>query len=183
MAAGARALGPELFEEKIGYFWGILETRPYMRALKGLAECLHEIGRLDDAITQFVELLRLNPNDNQGNRDRLAACYLEAGRDADALELLNRYPEGITASWTYTAALAQFRLHGSSEDAKQALHHAKDQNPYVSKYLCGLKRMPRQMPSHFALGSVEEAASYHELYGKCWRSTPGAIQWLKSEDG
>ena len=36
VAACARALGPELFEEKIGYFWGISETRPYMRALKGL---------------------------------------------------------------------------------------------------------------------------------------------------
>ncbi len=31
VAAGERALGPEPFEEDVGYFWGILETRPYMR--------------------------------------------------------------------------------------------------------------------------------------------------------
>ena len=30
--AGERALGKEAFEEDVGHFWGILETRPYMRA-------------------------------------------------------------------------------------------------------------------------------------------------------
>jgi hypothetical protein len=30
--AGKRAIGTNAFEENIGYFWGLLETRPYMRA-------------------------------------------------------------------------------------------------------------------------------------------------------
>jgi len=30
--AGERALGPEAFSEGVGHFWGVLETRPYMRA-------------------------------------------------------------------------------------------------------------------------------------------------------
>ena len=183
VAAGERALGPKLFEERVGDFWHILETRPYMRARKGLAQCLHEMGRLDEAIEIYVQLLRLNPNDNQGNRDVLAGCYLEAGRDAEALELLNRYPEDLTASWTYTAALVQFRLHGPSDEAKRALHHALSRNSYVSNYLRGLRRMPHRMPSHFALESVEEAVCYADTYAKCWRSTPGAIQWLESEEG
>src|SRR5215207_11185802 len=38
--AGERALGRETFEEEAGHFWGILETRPYMRARQGLAVCL-----------------------------------------------------------------------------------------------------------------------------------------------
>ena len=32
--AGRRALGPEVFQEQAGHFWGIVETRPFMRALK-----------------------------------------------------------------------------------------------------------------------------------------------------
>jgi hypothetical protein len=36
--AGERALGPEVFAEEAGHFWGLLETRPYMRAREGLAE-------------------------------------------------------------------------------------------------------------------------------------------------
>src|SRR5690242_5951519 len=37
VAAGERALGPEAFRENAGHFWGVLETRPYMRAREGLA--------------------------------------------------------------------------------------------------------------------------------------------------
>ena len=64
-----------------------------MRARKGLAGCLYAMGRYDEAISHFKEMLRLNPNDNQGNRDVLAACYLSASRNSDALDLLNKYPE------------------------------------------------------------------------------------------
>jgi len=38
--AGERALGTACFEEDVGHFWGILETRPYMRARWALA-CAH----------------------------------------------------------------------------------------------------------------------------------------------
>ena len=34
VAAGERALGPKAFQEDVGHFWGLLETRPYMRAGK-----------------------------------------------------------------------------------------------------------------------------------------------------
>ena len=37
VAAGERALGPEAFQDDVGHFWGLLETRPYMRAREGLA--------------------------------------------------------------------------------------------------------------------------------------------------
>src|SRR5262249_29892832 len=36
VAAGERALGPEAFEQEAGHFWGLLQTRPYMRARLGL---------------------------------------------------------------------------------------------------------------------------------------------------
>lgn len=48
--AGERALGRETFEEEAGHFWGILETRPYMRARQGLAVCLWELGQREEAI-------------------------------------------------------------------------------------------------------------------------------------
>jgi hypothetical protein len=40
VAAGERALGAETFQRDAGHFWGILETRPYMRARLGLAHAL-----------------------------------------------------------------------------------------------------------------------------------------------
>ena len=68
VAAGERALGPEPFEEDVGYFWGLIETRPYMRARAALAETLWALGRREEAVEHQRELLRLNPNDNQGVR-------------------------------------------------------------------------------------------------------------------
>ena len=32
MEAGERAVGPAAFRDDVGHFWGLLETRPYMRA-------------------------------------------------------------------------------------------------------------------------------------------------------
>jgi hypothetical protein len=40
VSAGERALGQKIFEEEAGNFWGILETRPYMRARFDLAHLL-----------------------------------------------------------------------------------------------------------------------------------------------
>ena len=68
MAAGERALGEAYFQEDAGEFWHLLETRGYMRARSGLAEALWYSGKLDEAAAHFRELLRLNPEDTQGNR-------------------------------------------------------------------------------------------------------------------
>jgi tetratricopeptide (TPR) repeat protein len=179
--AGERALGEKTFTEDAGHFWGLLETRPYMRARAGVANCLREAGKLDDAIGHYQELLRLNPNDNQGNRHMLTVCFVAAGRNDDAAELLESYPEEIIADWSYTAALVAFRLSGASPDAREKLRSAVKHNPHVPAYLLGLKRMPRRMPPHFGIGSVAEAVIYAELHGDNWKKTEGAMEWLKRE--
>ena len=69
VAAGTRVLGGErALDRYAGHFWGMLETRPYMRARLGLAQCLWALRRREQAIGHCRALLRLNPNDNQGVR-------------------------------------------------------------------------------------------------------------------
>jgi hypothetical protein len=135
--AGERALGEKTFTDDEGNFWGILETRPYMRARAGLANCLREAGKLDAAIGHYQELLRLNPNDNQGNREMLAVCLLATGRDAELAKLLERYPNDVIAMGIYTEALLAFRISGESPDASEKLARAIAQNPHVPGYLLG----------------------------------------------
>jgi tetratricopeptide (TPR) repeat protein len=79
--AGERALGPNMFKNEAGFFWGILETRPYMRARAGLAECLWMLGNRQEAIEHYQDMLRLNPNDNQGIRYIFANCLLYEGQE------------------------------------------------------------------------------------------------------
>jgi tetratricopeptide (TPR) repeat protein len=73
--AGERALGRETFEEDAGYFWGILETRPYMRARQGLAFCLWELGERQEAIDHYKQMLDLNSDDNLSIRHELAVSW------------------------------------------------------------------------------------------------------------
>ena len=68
VAAGQRAIGSKSFETTAGHFWLDQRTRPYMRARLGLAQCLWESGQRAQAVEHYAEMLRLNPNDNQGVR-------------------------------------------------------------------------------------------------------------------
>ncbi|MCS5933295.1 hypothetical protein LNO92_00425 [Klebsiella variicola subsp. variicola] len=45
---------------------GFVETRPYMRAKAALADALWESGNFYPAMSHCHEMLKLNPNDNQG---------------------------------------------------------------------------------------------------------------------
>ncbi len=75
VAAGERSLGAQYFEENKGHFWGLIETRPYMRARSVLAHLLLEKEQTDKAIAHFEAMIALNSNDNQGLRYVLLGCY------------------------------------------------------------------------------------------------------------
>ena len=120
VAAGERALGPEPFKHDVGVFWLLFETRPYMRARAALAETLWQLERHDEAVEHMYELLRLNPNDNQGNRDVLVEWLLHLGRYDDLDELVAAYDGDDAAAMVYTKALAVFAREGASADAKSA---------------------------------------------------------------
>ncbi|HEX3722448.1 MAG TPA: hypothetical protein VHV31_06635, partial [Nitrolancea sp.] len=68
VAAGERALGEETFTCDTGHFWEILETRPYLRALLGLAQAQIALGNSDEGIAALCRIIELNPDDNQGAR-------------------------------------------------------------------------------------------------------------------
>lgn len=178
VAAGARALGPDAFQDDVGHFWGILATRPHMRARLGLAQCLEDLGRVDEALGHYRELLRLNPNDNQGARDPFLAALLSAGRDDEAGELLARYAQDPSALWRYGWALWTYRREGDSPRARARLREALRTNRHVPRYLAGRTRWSGPMPDAYALGSEEEAVLCAAELAPAWRATPGAERWV-----
>ncbi|KAJ6545081.1 hypothetical protein DFH09DRAFT_659271 [Mycena vulgaris] len=153
-----RVLSPDCFELTCEYgaprFWGILETRPYMRLLGTLARAYVNEKRWDEAVATNIEILRICHSDNMGQRAWMGALLLHSGRPADALYFTQRWlecdetPPGsgidfgpprrapLTAAqlqqvnrftdlqMIYSAALAAFTLDGDSELARQYLHVA-----------------------------------------------------------
>jgi tetratricopeptide (TPR) repeat protein len=63
--------------------WGHLDNRPFFRALHGMALALWQLGRFVEAEQTLLNMLWLNPMDNQGARELLAgvrarACWEDA---------------------------------------------------------------------------------------------------------
>lgn len=177
VAAGEAAIGRRQFEEAAGHFWGILETRPYMRARAGLGECLWDLGEREAAIGHYRDMLRLNPNDNQGLRWSLAD-WLLAVEEHDALEeLLADYEGDAFADWPYTRTLLSFR-QSDEAGARDAVRKAWKANPHVPDLLLGITFLPAEPADNYVLGSPEEAEIYVARAAQNWRATRGAIEWL-----
>ena len=179
--AGRRDLGPACFREDRGYFWGLIETRPFMRAMAQLGFALLDWGtpeHVDEAIGVFEEVLALNPDDNQGVRDVLSGSYLARERYSDAAELFDRYPEDATATRAWTEVLLAFATQG--EDAATApLPGARERNPHVEAYLAGRKRRPRTRPGMYSPGDESEAVFCADMLWEAWKAHPKAKKWLK----
>jgi tetratricopeptide (TPR) repeat protein len=178
VGAGARALGEDFFEENVGHFWGLLETRPYMRARAGLAELLWDAGEREAAVDHYREMLRLNPGDNQGIRQILVGRLLEIGRDADAAALLKAYKDDGSVWMVYARALAAFRTEGDSAAARKRLVAARKANGHVPDYLLSRKKLPRSTPDYHGFGDDSEAVCFMADGAAAWHATSGAVAWL-----
>lgn len=183
VAAGERAIGPEAFRRTVGHFWGVVETRPYMRARVGLAGSLWEFARRDEAVGHLQEMLRLNPNDNQGNRYTLAGFLLFLDRDEELGRLIGRYDQEESAFWAYTKALLSFRREGDTIAPRRLLKAARKSNRFVPALILGEAKPPLEKPGHYSPGAESEAMVYadHCLIG--WKSTAGAVGWLRGNLG
>jgi tetratricopeptide (TPR) repeat protein len=183
VAAGERALGEQRFKEDAGHFWGILDTRPYMRARLGLAVAQWEIGEHESAIDHLWEMLRLNPNDNQGVRYVLVKWLMERGDDGGLKELFRRYRDDAAAVWLYARALHGFRTEGNTARTRRLRDEALKENPHVPPYPLGQRRLPRHLPEMVGFGDESEAIDCAAAQRDAWRTTPGALNWLAGAAG
>ncbi|MEH7440590.1 SEC-C metal-binding domain-containing protein [Neobacillus drentensis] len=176
--AGERELGKEFFKENKGYFWGLTETRPFMRAKQHYAEALSLLGKVDEAIGQYEELLELNPMDNQGVRYSLFVAYVDAGEYKKASILLQQYDEA-TAHGAYNKLLLELSEKGFTKKAQLLVKAAKKENKYVIPYLIGKKRLPAYPPDYYGFGDENEAIVYADMHLHLWKRIDGLAEWLK----
>ncbi|MEH6950410.1 hypothetical protein V4R08_03525 [Nitrobacter sp. NHB1] len=178
--AGEKVLGKAAFREDVGQFWGLLETRPYMRARHGLARALWDKSHRDEAVTHFQAMLDLNPNDNQGIRYVLIDRLLTLGRDHEAAELIERYSEDGSAAWSWSRALLEFRRNGDAAKSRAALSQAMSDNEHVAPLLLGDRKMPRRLPAYISWGGKDEAVAYVHGAAAGWAAADGALAWLRA---
>ena len=176
--AGERSLGEEFMKENKGHFWGLIETRPYMRAKAGLAECLFAKNRINAAIDIYLQMLELNPNDNQGVRYLLSTVLLGKKDLSDYESFIKTHPDEDCALWHYNNALYHFKKLGKSAKSDKELLKAYKNNQHVVDYILAIKELPKEIPHFIGRGDEDEAVAYVLDAWPTWEKTDGALAWM-----
>jgi lipopolysaccharide biosynthesis regulator YciM len=181
VADGRKELGEQFFKENKGYFWGLIETRPFMRAMSGLADGYMELGKKGyaKAIAVYEEILELNNNDNQGVRYNLSNCYICEKLYDKAQQLIGISDENISF-FNWAKVLIAYATQGEVA-AEKALKAAVKQNPYVLPLLSGKKRLPPYHPGFYSPGDENEAIICAKMQKDAWKIHKEAKNWLKSK--
>ena len=178
--AGRRSLGNAFFDEHRGHFWGMIETRPYLRARRGLADCLWALGRKRESLTHCEALLELNPDDDQGIRHGLLSRYLALGNDMGAARLFRDYPHDASAAFLWSRVLLDLR-RGDQVAATEHLVLAMHGNPHVAGFFAGKRKPPARLPAHYSPGDRNEAALYIANFAEAWLASADAMDWLTGQ--
>jgi len=182
VAGFAAVLGESFFREHVGHFWALIETRPYMRARFDLVEAYKVAGQPAEAAAECLAMFELCPNDNLGMRYQLASLHLVLGELNSCRELLLRYAEekDYAAALAWAWPLERF-LAGELDTAAQELALARQQNPFVTAYIIGKRKLPKIQPVMYSPGEESEAILFAPLLKEAWTNHPSAMDWLEQQ--
>lgn len=173
-----KALGDEFIEQNTGYFWGLIETRTYMRTLAALAEAYAHSMQGSKAIACYEKSLKLCKEDNLGARYMLADLYMGQRRADDALRLIEQFKTDKGAMMLFTKALALFIKYGDEKKSANGLKAAIKSNKFIVPMLLNELQLPEALPEYYGFGDENEAALYVSHNRLLWNNSPGAIAWL-----
>lgn len=151
-------------KENIGSFYGLFETRPYIRGLYTKARNLSNQGKYKKAIEVCKEILRLNENDNTGARYLLMALYAVIEDEKAMLDLYKKYNEEINLEMLFPL----FVLYYKKEDdgnAKKYLDMINKNNKHFIKFFKEtIKLEEDSMPGYYSRGNASEVLMYMREY-------------------
>lgn len=177
--AGEKKLGKKFFKENEGYFWSMIETRPYMRSLYNSACYLSVLNRNEESLKRFFRILELNPNDNMGARYELFSVSLRINAFKVIEALLKEYRDEYASHWTYNKVLYHFKK-GELKKAERELEMAVNTNRHIPRYLLGKTKLPKKLPEYIRIGYADEAVSYVAENIHLWEETAGSLEFMAS---
>jgi tetratricopeptide (TPR) repeat protein len=160
--------------------WIILENRPFLRAYHSLGLAYHQSGEVEKALSIFMNILDMNPNDNQGVRGLVIDCYFRLRRPGDVLKICDRFPRDGMETVLFGQALAWFQL-GQLAKAERVFRDGITSLPLVAKELAKTRhRRPEDtQPGYITYGGADQAYYYWVGQGSFWKITPGAIDFVR----
>ena len=175
------ALGEEFLAEYMGDLHAEVIARPYLRALRQLADAQWEAGRRLDGVALLENLLELDQSDHDGHAVVLLACYLEMGEVHRARLLVDEQGADDDALFQWAAALVAY-LEGSYAAAEAALARARQLNAGAVPYLTGEREPPLEYEPFYTPGEESEAVVIGQVLAPAWAAHSAALLWLLASD-
>lgn len=152
-------LGTDCFIENKGHFWGMIETRPYMRIKLALAQEYFAQENIAEGVEHLKEMLDLNPNDNQGVRLNYSTILLREQDFVAFEDLLSKYPEDGSPEWLHNLLLFNLKTEKDIKVIKESIEEAKTSNPNILTFLM-------EGPEALAEGDLDLESDYITVGGK-----------------
>lgn len=150
-------------KDNIGHFYGMFETRPYIRGLYAKADYLILDGKIKQARDICKEILKLNENDNMGARYLLMAIYAYLEEENDMLELYKKYPEE-DLEMLFPLFILYYK-QGNYKKEKEYLDRINKANPHFIKFFKGTMKENTKVPEgYYSKGDSSEVIMYFRQY-------------------
>lgn len=171
----------KLYNESIGDFWLVLETRPYMRVYTAYLHILINCHMMKKAIAAAEDILRLNPDDNTGTRFILMSLYVCMEDKKNALKLMDRYPDAKDTIWfQYPLAYLYFKEENYAE-AKKALKILVKNYPDFPDFVKAPMEFIEEHDNnngYFSPYTVSEIVEMNKVSSFLWETAENFIAWL-----
>ncbi|MEK4523158.1 SEC-C metal-binding domain-containing protein [Psychrobacillus sp. FSL W7-1493] len=159
------------FDSSFDVAWGYVPNRPYLRALFAYGVWEFELGNFEAALDQFLQVMELNPNDNQGARYLLVSTMLHLGSPEEAEAVLAMYPDPDDATYEFLSFQTKKMLRKSQgkplseKELEPIMEKLAKLNP-LALYLLAMDQIPpKPYPKSAVITakSEEEAQIIHTL--------------------
>ena len=121
-------------EDCIGDYWGIFETRPYIRLCGAYVETLVDCGMYGRALAEAKNIIHLNEGDNLGMRYKLMHIYSLLEREEEALALHAQYDNSEETMMLLPLSILFFKK-GDFDTAEKYLKKLCKSNKDTKKFV------------------------------------------------
>lgn len=171
-------------QHDVGSFWGILDTRPYMRVRQKYMDTLVECGMFTAAAEEGEELIKLNKADNLGIRFVLMSIYAFREDEKSAQALHHKYENADETQMLLPLAVLYYKkrkFKKAGEYLGRLMKRNKDTRDFFRKMSDKeeSEKLLSNLPPYYTWFSIEElaAAVYENTF--LYSSTPTFFIWGK----
>ncbi|MGM9530336.1 DUF6398 domain-containing protein [Intestinibacter sp.] len=175
----AMVVAQEMIEDKENTtnYWDNPSARPYMIAAQDFATLLANNNFYKEAKDILELLLKMDENDNQGNRFKLINLLIKKNDRKEVNDLFLRFKNEDSAQWDYFKALYYFK-NDNLHFARQAVKDGVKKNKYIGLFLMQWTAALKVSGTVIDPVLYTEATYYYNENFNLWKETKGALKWL-----